>query len=54
MINPGMDSSECFYCKSGFSSRCEKSQLLGSAVLDGGQAEYVSWGKREGEAIANY
>ncbi|PGH33175.1 hypothetical protein GX50_04017 [[Emmonsia] crescens] len=33
--------SECFYCKNGFSSRCESSQLLGSAVLDGAQAEYV-------------
>ncbi|OAL35631.1 hypothetical protein AYO20_05012 [Fonsecaea nubica] len=31
---------ECFYCKGGFSSRCEKSQLFGSATLDGGQAEY--------------
>ena len=32
---------ECFYCKRGYSSRCEKSLLFGSAVLDGGQAEYV-------------
>ncbi|KAL9105791.1 MAG: hypothetical protein Q9227_009093 [Pyrenula ochraceoflavens] len=32
---------ECFYCKHGFSSRCEKGKLFGSAVLDGGQAEYV-------------
>lgn len=32
---------ECFYCKQGFSSRCEKCMLFGSAVLDGGQAEYV-------------
>lgn len=32
---------KCFYCASGFSSRCAKSQLYGSAVLDGGQAEYV-------------
>jgi threonine dehydrogenase-like Zn-dependent dehydrogenase len=32
---------ECFYCIRGFSSRCEKSQLFGSAVLDGGQAEYA-------------
>lgn len=31
---------ECFYCKRGFSSRCEKCQLFGTAVLDGGQAEY--------------
>ncbi|KAJ9625125.1 hypothetical protein H2203_005080 [Taxawa tesnikishii (nom. ined.)] len=30
---------ECFYCKQGFSSRCEKCMLFGSAVLDGGQAE---------------
>ena len=32
---------ECFYCKKGFSSRCEKGLLFGSAALDGGQAEYV-------------
>jgi len=31
---------ECFYCKRGFSSRCEKGQLFGTTVLDGGQAEY--------------
>lgn len=34
-------SSECFYCKNGYSSRCEKSLLFGSAALDGAQAEYV-------------
>ncbi|EEH45304.2 uncharacterized protein PADG_01454 [Paracoccidioides brasiliensis Pb18] len=33
--------SECFYCKNSFSSRCEKSLLLGCAMLDGAQAEYV-------------
>ncbi|KAB8343254.1 hypothetical protein FH972_022843 [Carpinus fangiana] len=32
---------ECFYCKHGFSSRCSKGKLYGSAVLDGSQAEYV-------------
>ncbi|BCS12027.1 hypothetical protein ALUC_50073A [Aspergillus luchuensis] len=32
---------ECFYCVRGCSSRCAKSQLYGSAVLDGGQADYV-------------
>ncbi|KAF2757962.1 GroES-like protein [Pseudovirgaria hyperparasitica] len=32
---------ECFYCKRGFSSRCEKCLLYGSAVLEGGQAEYI-------------
>ncbi|KAK5240152.1 hypothetical protein LTS06_012550, partial [Exophiala xenobiotica] len=31
---------ECFYCKGGFSSRCEKSKLFGCPALDGGQAEY--------------
>jgi len=31
---------ECFYCKKGYSSRCEKSQLFGTPGLDGGQAEY--------------
>lgn len=35
------NSSECFYCKNGFSSRCEKSLLFGSEKLDGAQAEYV-------------
>jgi threonine dehydrogenase-like Zn-dependent dehydrogenase len=32
---------ECFYCKHGFSSRCVDSKLLGHAMLDGAQAEYV-------------
>ncbi|KAL2000126.1 hypothetical protein VTN02DRAFT_3526 [Thermoascus thermophilus] len=32
---------ECFYCKQGFSSRCEKCLLFGCPLLDGGQAEYV-------------
>ncbi|KAG5999144.1 hypothetical protein E4U54_002031 [Claviceps lovelessii] len=32
---------ECFYCKKGFTARCEKSLLFGSPGLDGGQAEYV-------------
>ncbi|KAJ5160951.1 uncharacterized protein N7482_007955 [Penicillium canariense] len=32
---------ECFYCASGFSSRCAQGLLYGSAALDGGQAEYV-------------
>ncbi|KAG5968647.1 hypothetical protein E4U57_005176 [Claviceps arundinis] len=31
----------CFYCKKGFTARCEKSLLFGSPGLDGGQAEYV-------------
>lgn len=32
---------ECFYCKNGFSSRCERCLLFGTAALDGAQAEYV-------------
>ncbi|PLB43429.1 putative zinc-containing alcohol dehydrogenase [Aspergillus steynii IBT 23096] len=32
---------ECFYCKRGFSSRCAKCKLFGSAVLDGAQADFV-------------
>ncbi|RDL32652.1 GroES-like protein [Venustampulla echinocandica] len=32
---------ECFYCKSGFSSRCEKCLLFGCPMLEGGQAEYM-------------
>ena len=31
----------CFYCASGFSSRCEACLLFGTALLDGAQAEYV-------------
>lgn len=31
----------CFYCKKGYSSRCEHVQLYGSAALDGAQAEFV-------------
>ncbi|QLI71767.1 uncharacterized protein G6M90_00g088410 [Metarhizium brunneum] len=31
----------CFYCKRGFTARCDQSLLFGSAGLDGGQAEYV-------------
>ncbi|KAI9150601.1 zinc-type alcohol dehydrogenase-like protein [Paramyrothecium foliicola] len=31
----------CFYCISGFSSRCEQCRLFGCPLLDGGQAEYV-------------
>lgn len=32
---------ECFYCKQGYSSRCAKGALFGTAALDGAQAEYV-------------
>ncbi|KAH8144964.1 uncharacterized protein LAJ45_10984 [Morchella importuna] len=32
---------ECFYCKQGQTSRCEKSLLFGCPKLDGAQAEYV-------------
>ncbi|KAJ5172075.1 hypothetical protein N7492_004668 [Penicillium capsulatum] len=32
---------ECFFCQRGFSSRCAQCKLFGSAVLDGGQADYV-------------
>jgi len=31
---------DCFYCKNGFSSRCAKGLLFGTAGLDGSQAEY--------------
>lgn len=31
----------CFYCANGFTSRCEKSKLFGTAALDGAQAQYV-------------
>jgi threonine dehydrogenase-like Zn-dependent dehydrogenase len=32
---------DCFYCQNGYSSRCVKSLLFGSAALDGAQAEYI-------------
>lgn len=32
---------DCFYCKQGYSSRCAKCELFGTAGLDGAQAEYV-------------
>ncbi|CAG8275681.1 unnamed protein product [Penicillium salamii] len=32
---------KCFYCDSGYSSRCTESKLFGNTTLDGGQAEYV-------------
>ncbi|KAJ6785883.1 hypothetical protein PWT90_05459 [Aphanocladium album] len=32
---------ECFYCQNDATSRCVHSKLFGSAVLDGGQAEYA-------------
>ncbi|KAI1106859.1 putative alcohol dehydrogenase [Jackrogersella minutella] len=32
---------DCFYCKNGYSSRCDHSLLFGSEKLDGAQAEYV-------------
>jgi threonine dehydrogenase-like Zn-dependent dehydrogenase len=35
------NSLECFYCKNGYSSRCTKGLLFGSAALDGAQAEFV-------------
>lgn len=31
----------CFYCSSGFSSRCARGKLYGTVVLDGGQATFV-------------
>ncbi|MCJ1474932.1 hypothetical protein MMC13_003592 [Lambiella insularis] len=35
------DSLKCFYCKNGYSSRCERSLLFGTTALDGAQAEFV-------------
>lgn len=32
---------ECFFCRNGETSRCEKVLLFGSPMLDGAQAEYV-------------
>lgn len=32
---------DCFYCRDGYSSRCENSLLFGCEKLDGAQAEYI-------------
>ncbi|KAF2100886.1 GroES-like protein [Rhizodiscina lignyota] len=32
---------ECFYCKKNLTSRCVKAMLIGTAALDGAQAEFV-------------
>ncbi|CAI7649313.1 unnamed protein product [Penicillium pancosmium] len=42
---------KCFYCKQGFSSRCEKSTLFGCEMLDGGQAQYVRVPNAEGTVM---
>ncbi|BCS29173.1 alcohol dehydrogenase family protein [Aspergillus puulaauensis] len=41
----------CFYCKAGFSSRCDKNALLGCDNLDGAQAEYVRIPNADGTVI---
>lgn len=41
----------CFYCKQGYSSRCEKCLLFGCPKLDGGQAEYVRIPTAEGTVM---
>ncbi|GLI73737.1 hypothetical protein PoHVEF18_001958 [Penicillium ochrochloron] len=42
---------KCFYCKQGFSSRCEKNTLFGCERLDGGQAQYVRVPNAEGTVM---
>ncbi|XHF97410.1 hypothetical protein AWENTII_000996 [Aspergillus wentii] len=42
---------ECFYCKQGFSSRCEKNVLFGCDHLDGGQAQYVRIPNADGSVM---
>lgn len=42
---------ECFFCKNGFSSRCSKGMLFGTAALDGAQAEYVRVPFADGTAV---
>lgn len=42
----------CFYCTSGFSSRCEHSLLFGSPGLDGGQAEFLRVPFADATAVA--
>lgn len=41
----------CFYCKNGYSSRCEHSLLFGSEKLDGAQADYVRVPFADGTAM---
>lgn len=40
-LSDSRQSGECFYCQNEATSRCIHSKLFGSAVLDGGQAEYA-------------
>ncbi|KAI2717800.1 hypothetical protein DTO013E5_7393 [Penicillium roqueforti] len=42
---------ECFYCKQGWSSRCDKNGLFGCDSLDGGQAEYARIPNAEGSVM---
>lgn len=35
------NSLDCFYCKNGYSSRCVRGVVFGTAALDGAQAEFV-------------
>lgn len=41
----------CFYCKGGFSSRCESCLLFGTPLLDGSQAEFVRVPLAESTAV---
>lgn len=42
---------QCFYCTHGYSSRCTKCQLFGSAGLDGAQAQYVRVPQADATAV---
>ncbi|KAJ5684313.1 uncharacterized protein N7477_000658 [Penicillium maclennaniae] len=42
---------KCFYCKQGYSSRCEKNTLFGCERLDGAQAQYVRVPNAEGTVM---
>ncbi|KAJ5236310.1 Alcohol dehydrogenase superfamily zinc-type [Penicillium chrysogenum] len=42
---------ECFYCKQGWSSRCDKNSLFGCDSLDGGQAEYARIPNADGSVM---
>ncbi|CAG7944546.1 unnamed protein product [Penicillium nalgiovense] len=42
---------DCFYCKQGWSSRCDKNSLFGCDSLDGGQAEYARIPNADGSAM---
>lgn len=46
-----LDSLRCWFCKHGHTNRCEHSLALGTAQIDGGQAEYVRVPEADGTLV---